>query len=286
MPQFLVLSELTRRKKMEDSFAIEQGRDQSTVAQDAVAAAGMPAEFAGQMAAATAPQTDMAGNTGAMPRQSAMPPQRMVGGGIVALQDGGGPIRAPRLVVRNGRQMLEMPDGSLVSLSRSQLAGLDRELDPTPPAPTVNLSDMAGPSISDVLDVTVPQSDQRAVQAQPSRAQVGMPDLRPVSAPPVTFADIADMGAPESISGMPSVPGGDSRVSRETPMLGAPSAADIGANVTPSRLSPNRMMETADARDSRAAIAAYTPSFFDPFTKVPISAHTRGQTPALTNFPR
>ncbi len=172
MPQFLVLSELTRRKKMEDSFAIEQGRDQSTVAQDAVSAAGMPAEFARQMAGAMAPQTDMAGNTGAMPQQSAMPPQRMAGGGIVALQDGGGPIRAPRLVVRNGRQMLEMPDGSLVSLSRSQLAGLDRELDPTPPAPTVNLSDMAGPSISDVLDVTVPQSDQRAVQAQPSRAQV------------------------------------------------------------------------------------------------------------------
>jgi hypothetical protein len=264
MPQFLVLSELTRRKKMEDSFAIEQGRDQSTVAQDAVSAAGMPAEFARQMAGAMAPQTDMVGNTGAMPRQSAMPPQRMAGGGIVALQDGGGPIRAPRLVVRNGRQMLEMPDGSLVSLSRSQLAGLDRELDPTPPAPTVNLSDMAGPSISDVLDVTVPQSDQRAVQAQPSRAQVGMPDLRPVSAPPVTFADIADMGAPESISGLPPVPGSDSLVvGRETPAL-QPALADIGANVTPSRLSPNRMMETADARDSRAAIAAYAPSLFGP----------------------
>ena len=102
MPQFLVLSELTRRKKMEDSFAIEQGRDQSTVAQDAVSAAGMPAEFARQMAGAMAPQTDMAGNTGAMPQQSAMPPQRMAGGGIVALQDGGGPIRAPRLVVRTG----------------------------------------------------------------------------------------------------------------------------------------------------------------------------------------
>jgi len=152
------------------------------------------------MAGAMAPQTDMAGNTGAMPQQSAMPPQRMAGGGIVALQDGGGPIRAPRLVVRNGRQFAEMYDGSLIPLSE---LGFDR--------------------------------------------------MR------------ASMPAPESISGLPPVPGSDSLVvGRETPMLGAPSAADIGPNVTPSRLSPNRMMETADARDSRAAIAAYAPSLFGP----------------------
>jgi hypothetical protein len=118
VPQFLVLSELTRRKKMEDSFAMEQGRDQSTVAQDAIAAAGMPAGFAGQMAGAMAPQTDMAGNTGAMPQQMApmpeqmpqqMPVQGMAGGGIVALQEGG------QIVVRDGRRFVVQPDGTLLS---------------------------------------------------------------------------------------------------------------------------------------------------------------------------
>jgi hypothetical protein len=93
-PQFLVLSEITRRQKMRESFALEQGKDETTVAQDAVAAAGMPAQFAGDMAGTMAPRTDTNGNTGAMPQQ-AMPPQgspaprTMSGGGIVALQEGG-----------------------------------------------------------------------------------------------------------------------------------------------------------------------------------------------------
>jgi hypothetical protein len=123
VPQFLVLSELTRRKKMEDAYAMEQGRDQSTVAQDAIAAAGMPAGFAGEMAGAMAPQTDMAGNTGAMPQQAApmpeqmpqqMPVQGMAGGGIVALQAGG------QIVVRDGRRFVVQPDGTLLSEDESR----------------------------------------------------------------------------------------------------------------------------------------------------------------------
>jgi hypothetical protein len=117
-PQFLLLSEITRRKKMREAFEQEQGKEQnSTVAQDVVAAAGMPMGFASQMAGNMAPQTDMAGNTGAMPQQISMPPQRMAGGGIVALQEGGRVSNTPRLVVRGGRQFAEMGDGSLVPLS-------------------------------------------------------------------------------------------------------------------------------------------------------------------------
>jgi hypothetical protein len=93
-PQFLVLSEITRRQKMRESFSLEQGKDETTVAQDAVAAAGMPGQFAGDMAGTMAPQTDTNGNTGAMPQQAMPPqsspaPQAMSGGGIVALQEGG-----------------------------------------------------------------------------------------------------------------------------------------------------------------------------------------------------
>jgi hypothetical protein len=131
LPQFLLLSEITRRKKMRDAFAQEQMKEgTTTVAQDMVAAAGMPTEFAGQMAGTMAPQTDMAMNNGAMPQQSAMPApvQGMAGGGIVALQEGGRVSNAPRLVVRGGRQFAEMPDGSLVPLSElgfdaAELAG-------------------------------------------------------------------------------------------------------------------------------------------------------------------
>ena len=123
MPQFLVLSEITRRKKMRDAFAQEQMKDgTTTVAQDVVAAAGMPAGFAGQMAGAMAPKTDMGMNSGVMPQQSAMPApaqpvQGMAGGGIVALQEGGRVSNTPELVVRGGRQYARMPDGSLIPLS-------------------------------------------------------------------------------------------------------------------------------------------------------------------------
>lgn len=87
LPQFLLLSEITRRKKMQDSYAQQQdqAQEQTTVAQDAINAAGIPQGEAQQLAGTMAPQTDMAGNTGAMSQLV----QGMAGGGIVAMQDGG-----------------------------------------------------------------------------------------------------------------------------------------------------------------------------------------------------
>ena len=56
MPQYLVLSEITRRKSMRDEMAArEQQGPQSTVAEEAVAAAGMPQQGLGRMAMAMAP---------------------------------------------------------------------------------------------------------------------------------------------------------------------------------------------------------------------------------------
>ena len=84
VPPFLVLSELQRRTRMEKAFQAEQAQDQqSTVAQDAVAAAGVPQGGIADMARAMAPQTDMVGNTGAMPVQN------MYGGGVVRMRPGG-----------------------------------------------------------------------------------------------------------------------------------------------------------------------------------------------------
>ena len=90
VPPFLVLSELQRRTRMEKAFQAEQAQgQQSTVAQDAIAAAGVPQGGIADMAQAMAPQTDMAGNTGAMPVQN------MYGGGEVKRMEPGGEVEGP-----------------------------------------------------------------------------------------------------------------------------------------------------------------------------------------------
>jgi hypothetical protein len=97
-PQFLVLSEITRRKRMRDSM--QQQPDNSTVAQEAVAAAGVPQGGIADMARALAPKTDMTQNTGATPVQG------MYGGGYVQK------MAAGDLIVRNGKRYTEQEDGS------------------------------------------------------------------------------------------------------------------------------------------------------------------------------
>lgn len=70
-PPYLVLSELQRRTRMEQSMMADgQEAPQTTVMEDAVSAAGMPQGGLQDMARAMAPQTDMTGNTGATPVQT------------------------------------------------------------------------------------------------------------------------------------------------------------------------------------------------------------------------
>lgn len=89
-PPFLVVSELNRRKKMRDNFQAQQAsQNQTTVAQDVVAAAGVPQQAASEMAQSLAPQTDMTNNTGIMSvPQEAAPMQGMASGGVIKLQTG------------------------------------------------------------------------------------------------------------------------------------------------------------------------------------------------------
>ena len=65
-PQYLVLSELQRRKRIMQQEQAQMPQQQSTVAEDAVAAAGMPQGGLAQMAQALAPKTDMVQNTARM----------------------------------------------------------------------------------------------------------------------------------------------------------------------------------------------------------------------------
>ncbi len=130
VPQFLLLSEITRRQKMRTAFEGQQGEDGTTVAEDAIASAGVPAGFAGQMAGAMAPQTDMQGNTGAMPQAPMMPEEPaqvpgMAGGGIVALRDGGRP-GSPGTFVRDGMVYITNERGEEIPWApASEVSGLD-----------------------------------------------------------------------------------------------------------------------------------------------------------------
>ena len=93
-PQFLVLSELKRRKRMRDEYQRQQNADMPTVAEEVVTAAGMPQEGIMGAARAMAPQTNVAQNTGMdqaaqMPATRAPQPQMMADGGVVRMQQGG-----------------------------------------------------------------------------------------------------------------------------------------------------------------------------------------------------
>tara|TARA_E500000318_G_scaffold108328_1_gene119001 strand:+ start:1909 stop:4140 length:2232 start_codon:yes stop_codon:yes gene_type:complete len=61
-PQFLVLSEIQRRKRMRDDFAKREAAQQQTVAQEAVSAAGVPNSGIAGMSEAMAPKSTMAQN--------------------------------------------------------------------------------------------------------------------------------------------------------------------------------------------------------------------------------
>ena len=63
-PQFLVLSELKRRKRMRDEYKRQEAADMPTVAEEVVTAAGMPQQGIMGAARAMAPNTNVAQNTG------------------------------------------------------------------------------------------------------------------------------------------------------------------------------------------------------------------------------
>ena len=80
-PQFLVLGEIMRRKRMQDDFTAQKAKgDQGTVAQEAVAAAGVPQGGIADMARAMAPSTDMTQNTGVVGMYAGGPVKKMAKG--------------------------------------------------------------------------------------------------------------------------------------------------------------------------------------------------------------
>jgi len=92
-PQFLVLSEITRRKRMRDQFKTDQAAREQTVAQEAVASAGVPQSGIMGMSEAMAPKAAMAeggiGSVMSAPMRSPMGAMPMAEGGIMSMSAGG-----------------------------------------------------------------------------------------------------------------------------------------------------------------------------------------------------
>ena len=103
-----VVGELNRRKTSRERHAAAKSANTPTVAEEAVAAAGMPMGGVAQMAQSMAPKTSMAENTGIaamMPKQ----PTRMAGGGVIKANTG-----LPTPVVLGGFKYNVYPDGRVV----------------------------------------------------------------------------------------------------------------------------------------------------------------------------
>jgi len=85
-PQFLVLSEIQRRKRVRDDFNKRQAAMEPSVAQEVIASAGVPQQGIAGMSEAMAPNSTMAQNAvGSAMSQ----PMRMNSGGILGLNRGG-----------------------------------------------------------------------------------------------------------------------------------------------------------------------------------------------------
>jgi hypothetical protein len=115
-PQFMVLSEITRRQKMQQEAS--KAPTQS-VAQEAVAAAGVPQGGIADMARTLAPQTNVAQNTGAMsapPQGMPSAPQgiaKMASGGVVKMAEAGTIDNSVRRVYLMGTPFDVYLDGTI-----------------------------------------------------------------------------------------------------------------------------------------------------------------------------
>lgn len=83
-PQFLILSELNRRKRVKGEFAARQAQNAPTVAEEVVASAGVPQSGMMGMSEAMAPASVESGGIGAM-----MPKTMKTGGEVESYANGG-----------------------------------------------------------------------------------------------------------------------------------------------------------------------------------------------------
>ena len=113
MPQFLVLSELTRRRRMRDDYKRQQAANMPTVAEEVMTAAGAPQEGLTAIARNMAPNSSIAQNTGAdmaVQREPTRMPQMMAEGGIMRLNQGSALSLGDLRALKEYRRQLDVDD--------------------------------------------------------------------------------------------------------------------------------------------------------------------------------
>ena len=184
-PQFLVLSELKRRKRMRDDFQRRQNADMKTVAEEVVTAAGAPQEGIMQVSRAMNPESSIAQNTGMdtavqMPATQAPQPEQpmmMADGGIVRMQTGGtlgGTMGAIAMLRENYPELYEQYKDS-PDLERVAAAAMSGMVAETPEL--TGLEQLEAPRDYDLLQSLFTDPSNRAVTRQALETAAMQPEL-------------------------------------------------------------------------------------------------------------
>ena len=132
VPQFLVLSELNRRRTMSQDMEKQKMADQPTVKEEVVAASGMPMPETSMLAQQMAPQTSMSENTGIaamMPKElpSEEEPMKMSFGGLLMgsrmLNQMAAPLAKDVMDRRQVTDMRYRPDTNQPQIARRGYSG-------------------------------------------------------------------------------------------------------------------------------------------------------------------
>jgi len=172
MPQFLVLSELTRRRRMRDEYNRQKAVDMPTVAEEVMTASGVPQGGITAIARNMAPNSSIAQNTSAdmaVQREPTRMPQMMADGGILNLFSGGR-TRGAAPIEDMYRQVEPYPENNPDPRARRNwnlMYGMTHNLDGTPKtiSPNAAMTEMnqnIGDVSADIGDFmpTVPDASQ------------------------------------------------------------------------------------------------------------------------------
>jgi|TARA_R110002072_G_scaffold292473_2_gene461141 hypothetical protein len=149
-PQFLVLSELNRRKRVKGDFEARQASTQQTVAQDAVASAGVPQEGMMGMSEAMAPASAESEGIGSMM------PKSMRNGGEVDRYADGGLIEGIAESVGQNSEMLQQVSQNMGKMNTSPFPQPSVQLPPQQPSVSPINSTFRPPLGGQVTDMRRP----------------------------------------------------------------------------------------------------------------------------------
>ena len=158
-PQYLVLTEIKRRKRMRDEFQRREAQDMPTVAEEAVMGAGMPQQGIMQMAKSMAPQTSMGQNTGVANAAPKQPTMGMAEGGIINMRTGG------KLVNFKGREFAVFEDGEVYRIFKDDNGKETGRLKEPSPAVRRMVIEETTKMLGDRRDQTVVDVEESGLEA-------------------------------------------------------------------------------------------------------------------------